>query len=82
MFPECFHIRKLGRGVYTTDDEHALEFDLSKPGSLQAYGDLDMSTCSGVETAIKMPEDIDFTPKPGLLTAVHEGNDVIRFLVR
>ena len=81
IFPECFHIRKLGKGIHTSDDEQALEFDLSNPGSILAYADLDLSSCTGIETAVKMPEDSDFKRKPGLLTAVFEPQDVIRFLV-
>ena len=78
---ECFHIRKLGRGRDTKDDEEALEFDFSKAGNLQAFADHDLSTCTGLETAIKMPEDSIFTPKTGLLTAVHARFDIINFIV-
>jgi hypothetical protein len=78
---ECFHIRKLGRGKHTSDDEGALEFDLSKPGSFLAYADHDLSKCKTVETSVKMPDESDFTPKPGLLNATYGRFDVIRFNV-
>lgn len=80
LFLECFHVRKVGRGRYS-DDEQALEFDLSKPGSLLAFADRDLSSCTSVKTAVKMPEEAHFTPKPGLLTAVYEPFNVIRFKV-
>ena len=80
LFLECFHIRKVGRGRYS-DDEQALEFYLSKHGSLLAFADRDLSSCTGLETAVKMPEETDFTPKSGLLTAVYKPLNVIRFQV-
>ncbi|XP_028407955.1 uncharacterized protein LOC114530578 isoform X2 [Dendronephthya gigantea] len=76
---ECYHIRKLGRGAHTRDGEDPLEFDLSDQGSLLAYADHDLSSCAGVDSAIKMPEDIDFTPMPGLLNVTYRPANVIRF---
>lgn len=76
LFLECFRIRKVGRGRYS-DDEKPLEFDLSKPGSLLTFADRNLSSCTGIETAVKMPEERDFTPKPGLLTAVYKPFNVI-----
>ena len=80
LFLECFRIRKVGRGRYS-DDEQPLEFDLSKSGSLLAFADRNLSSCTGIETAVKMPEESDFTPKPGLLTAVYKRFNVIRLQV-
>lgn len=79
---ECFHIRKLGRGTHTKDGEDSLEFDLSEQGSVHAYADNDLSSCTGVDTAIKMPEDSAFTPIPGLLRVTYGSSNVIRFEVK
>ena len=79
---ECFHIRKLGRGRHTNDDEEALEFDLSKPGIFHAFADNDLSSCTAVETSVKMPEDSDFISKPGLLNFTYQRyDDIVRFNV-
>ena len=79
---ECFHIRKLGRGRHTNDDEEALEFDLSKRGIFHAFADNDLSSCTAVETSVKMPEDSDFISKPGLLNFTYQRyDDIVRFNV-
>ena len=77
---ECFHIRKLGRGRHTNDDEEALEFDFSKPGISSAFADNDLSSCTAVETSVKMPENSEFISKSGLLNFTYERyDDIIRF---
>ena len=45
------------------------------------YADHDLTSCTSVTTAIKMPEDSEFTPRSGLLTPNYEEHNVVRFEV-
>ena len=55
---------------------------MTSPGKVKAFVDLDLSSCTGLEIAIKMPEETDFTPKDGLMIAKYSSNAVIEFQVR